>query len=55
MLLEKLKKRTTFKGVNDFARKNIDVAFKRRMLATKNSQISLQLKKICIRLIMNTL
>lgn len=33
MPLEELKKRTTFRGLNDFARKNIAVAFKRRMLA----------------------
>lgn len=32
MPLEELKKRTTFKGLNDFARKNIAVAFKRRMM-----------------------
>ena len=35
MPLEELKKRTTFRGLNDFARKNIAVAFKRRMLAMK--------------------
>ena len=33
MPLEELKKRTTFRDLNDFARKNIAVAFKRRMLA----------------------
>ena len=33
MPLEELRKRTTFRGLNDFARKNIAVAFKRRMLA----------------------
>lgn len=32
MPLDELKKRTTFRGLNDFARKNIAVAFKRRML-----------------------
>lgn len=35
MPLEELKKRTTFRGLNDFARKNIAVAFKRRMLEMK--------------------
>lgn len=35
MPLDELKKRTTFRGLNDFARKNIAVAFKRRMLAMK--------------------
>ena len=35
MPLEELKKRTTFRGLNDFARKNIAVAFKRRMLELK--------------------
>lgn len=35
MPLEELKRRTTFHGLNDFARKNIAVAFKRRMLAMK--------------------
>ena len=33
MPLEELKRRTTFRGLNDFARKNIALAFKRRMLA----------------------
>lgn len=33
MPLDELKKRTTFRGLNDFARKNIAVAFKRRLLA----------------------
>ena len=35
MPLDELKKRTTFRGLNDFARKNIAVAFKRRLLAMK--------------------
>ena len=35
MPLEEPKKRTTFRGLNDFARRNIAVAFKRRMLAMK--------------------
>lgn len=35
MSLDELKKRTTFRGLNDFARKNIAVAFKRRLLAMK--------------------
>lgn len=33
MPLEELKRRTTFRGLNDFARKNIALAFKRRLLA----------------------
>ena len=33
MPLEELKRRTTFRGLNDLARKNIALAFKRRMLA----------------------
>ncbi len=36
MPLDELKKRTTFRGLNDFARKNIAVAFKRRLLAMKS-------------------
>lgn len=35
MPLDELKKRTTFRGLNDFARKNIAVAFKRRILAMR--------------------
>lgn len=31
--LEDLKQRTTFRGLNDFAKKNIALAFKRRMCA----------------------
>ena len=34
MSLDELKKRTTFIGLNDFARKNIALALKRRMEAT---------------------
>ena len=33
MSLDELKKRTTFSGLNDFARKNIALALKRRMQA----------------------
>jgi len=33
MPLDELKRRTTFRGLNDFARKNIALAFKRRLLA----------------------
>ena len=36
MPLDELKQRTTFRGLNDFARKNIAVAFKRRMLLMKS-------------------
>lgn len=36
MPLDELKKRTTFRGLNDFARKNIAVAFKRRLLTMKS-------------------
>ena len=36
MPLDELKQRTTFRGLNDFARKNIAVAFKRRMLMMKS-------------------
>ncbi len=32
MPLDELKQHTTFRGLNDFARKNIALAFKRRML-----------------------
>ncbi len=32
MSLEELKKQTTFRGLNDFARKNIALAIKRRLL-----------------------
>ena len=35
MPLEELKRRTTFRGVNNFVRKNIAVAFKGRMLIMK--------------------
>ena len=35
MSLEELKQRTTFRGLNDFARKNIALAFKRRMLVAE--------------------
>lgn len=35
MPLEELKRRTTFRGVNNFVRKNIAVTFKRRMLIMK--------------------
>ncbi len=37
MPLDELKKRTTFRGLNDFARKNIAVAFKRRLLVMESS------------------
>lgn len=33
MSLDDLKQRTTFRGLNDFAKKNIALAFKRRMFA----------------------
>lgn len=33
MPLDELKQRTTFRGLNDFAKKNIALAFKRRMVA----------------------
>lgn len=33
MPLDELKQRTTFRGLNDFAKKNIALAFKRRMFA----------------------
>ncbi len=35
MSLEELKQRTTFRGLNDFARKNIALAFKRRVLVAE--------------------
>ncbi len=35
MSFEELKRRTTFRGLNDFARKNIAVAFKRRIISGK--------------------
>ncbi len=35
MPFEKLKKRTTFSGLNDFARKSIALALKRRLLALR--------------------
>ena len=38
MPLEELKKKTTFRGLNDFARKNISVAFKRRYLALNSEK-----------------
>ncbi len=37
MSFEELKKRTTFTSVNDFARKNIAIAFRRRMAALEMS------------------
>lgn len=37
MPLDELKKRTTFRGLDDFARKNIAVAFKRRLLSMNQS------------------
>ena len=33
MSFDELKRRTTFVGVNDFARKNIAIAFRRRLAA----------------------
>ena len=33
MTLDDLKQRTTFRGLNDFAKKNIALAFKRRLCA----------------------
>ena len=33
MSLDELKQRTTFRGLNDFAKKNIALAFKRRLYA----------------------
>ena len=38
MPLDELKQRTTFKGLNDFARKNILVAFQRRMMGNNVHQ-----------------
>ena len=35
MRLEELKQRTTFRGLNEFARKNIAIAFRRRLNAMK--------------------
>ena len=35
MPLEELKPRTTFRGLNEFARKNIAIAFRRRLNAMK--------------------
>ena len=35
MPLEELKQRTTFRGLNEFARKNIAIAFRRRLNAMK--------------------
>ena len=35
MSLEELKQRTTFRGLNEFARKNIAIAFRRRLNAMK--------------------
>ena len=35
MSLDELKQCTTFRGLNDFARKNIALAFKRRMLVAE--------------------
>lgn len=46
MPLEELKKRTTFRGLNDFARKNIALAFKRRMLAQRTHRV--QVEKSCL-------
>lgn len=37
MSFEELKQRTTFTSVNDFARKNIAIAFRRRMAALEMS------------------
>lgn len=37
MSLKELKQRTTFRGLNNFARKNIAVAFKRRLLAMEEA------------------
>ena len=35
MPLEEVKQRTTFRGLNEFARKNIAIAFRRRLNAMK--------------------
>lgn len=37
MSLDELKQRTTFRGLNDFAKKNIALAFKRRMLSAETA------------------
>lgn len=37
MSLEELKKHTTFRGLNDFARKNIALAIKRRMCSLETA------------------
>ncbi|MDO4159198.1 MAG: STAS-like domain-containing protein [Prevotellaceae bacterium] len=37
MSLDELKKRTTFRGLNDFARKNIAVALKRRLISIQSA------------------
>ena len=37
MSLDDLKQRTTFRGLNDFAKKNIALAFKRRMLSAETA------------------
>lgn len=37
MSLDDLKQRTTFRGLNDFAKKNIALAFKRRMFALETA------------------
>lgn len=36
MSLDDLKQRTTFRGLNDFAKKNIALAFKRRLYAMQS-------------------
>lgn len=37
MPLDELKQRTTFRGLNDFAQKNIALAFKRRMYSLETA------------------
>ena len=37
MSLNELKQRTTFRGLNDFAKKNIALAFKRRMFVLETA------------------
>ena len=37
MSLDELKQRTTFQGLNDFAKKNIALAFKRRMFSLETA------------------
>lgn len=37
MSLDDLKQRTTFRGLNDFAKKNIALAFKRRLYAMQSA------------------